>query len=196
MCQSSVGRDYQMQDKRRPDIMHLLYRWRVRVSLLSVLTALVMARPNGYSLLAGMGFIMLGLLWRGWACGHLTKDRELTTSGPYRYTRNPLYLGSLLIAIGVTASSRSWWVAALFVLNFLAFYSAAIFREKKVMQELFPDAYAEFSRLVPLFFPSWKPNPQARMKAFSWELYKSNKEYRALQAAVLFLLLLTLRLFI
>lgn len=168
----------------------------MRVSLLSVLTALVLARPNVYSLLAGMGFIILGLLCRGWACGHLIKDRELTTSGPYRFTRNPLYLGSLLIAIGVTASSRSWWVAGLFVLNFLAFYSAAIFRERKVMQKLFPDAYAEFSRQVPLFFPSWKPNPNARGKAFSWELYKSNKEYRALQAAVLFYLFLTLRMFI
>ncbi len=196
MWQNSAGREYPLQDKRRPDIMQLLSRWRVRVSLLSVLIALVLARPNTYSILAGMGFIILGLLWRGWACGHLTKDRELTTSGPYRYTRNPLYLGSLLIAIGVTASSRSWWVAALFVLNFLALYSAAIFREKKAMQELFPDAYSEFSRQVPLFFPSWKPNSQAHSKAFSWARYKVNKEYRALQAAALFLLLLTLRMFL
>ncbi len=164
--------------------------------MLSVLTALVLARPNTYSLLAGMGFIILGLLWRGWACGHLTKDRELTTSGPYRYTRNPLYLGSLLIAIGITASSRSWWVAGLFVLNFLVFYSAAILKERNVLQKLFSDAYADFSRQVPIFFPRWRPNPGARIKAFSWELYKANKEYRALQAAVVFLLILTLRMFL
>ena len=174
-------------------IRNAIYRWRVRMSLISVLAALVLANPNTYSLLAGMGFISLGLLLRGWACGHLTKDRELTTSGPYRYTRNPLYLGSLLIALGVTASSRSWWVAGLFVLNFLVFYSVAIFTERKVMQKLFPDAYAAFSRQVPLFFPTFRPNPDARLKAFSWELYRSNKEYRALQAAVIFLLILTIR---
>ncbi len=110
----------------------------------------------------------------------------MTTSGPYRYTRNPLYLGSLIIGIGVTAASRSWWVAGLFGLNFLVFYPAAVRKEREIMQRLFPEAYAEFSRRVPLFLPSGKPNPRARHKSFSWALYKANKEYRALWGTMLF----------
>jgi protein-S-isoprenylcysteine O-methyltransferase Ste14 len=171
----------------------VLYRWRVRASLISVIAAFVLARPNRLSLLAGSGFIILGLLLRGWACGHLTKDRDLTISGPYRYTRNPLYLGSLLIGIGVTAASRSWWVAGLFALNFLIFYPVTIRREKEVLLEAFPEAYRAFSRSVPLFFPGWKPNPQASTDPFTWRLYKKNKEYRALWGALIFVALLCLK---
>ena len=170
-----------------------LYRWRVRASLISVFAAFALANPNRLSLLAGAGFIILGLLLRGWACGHLTKDRDLTTSGPYRFTRNPLYLGSLLIGVGVTAASRSWWVAGLFALNFLIFYPVAVRREKEVLQEAFPEAYREFSRAVPLFFPGCKPNPKAPSSPFTWRLYKENKEYRALWAALVFMVLLSLK---
>ncbi len=180
----------------KANILQILYRGRVRASLISVIAALVLARPNRPSLLAGAGFIILGLLLRGWACGHLTKDRELTTSGPYRYTRNPLYLGSLGLAVGITAASRSWWVAGLFVLNFLFFYAVTISKEKRVMQKLFPEAYEDYSQHVPLFFPGWRPYPNARTKTFSWDRYRSNKEYRALIAAFIFLLLMGLRLFI
>ena len=177
----------------RADIAKLLYRGRVRASLISVLAAFFLARPNRPSLLAGAGFIILGLLLRGWACGHLTKDRELTTSGPYRYTRNPLYLGSLGLAVGITAASRSWWVAGLFVFNFLFFFTVTILKEKRVLQGLFPDAYAEYSRHVPLFFPGWRPYPNARIKPFSWDRYRANKEYRALIAALIYLLLMGLK---
>ena len=165
-------------------------------AIILIIAAYVLARPNAHSLLAGAGFITLGLILRGWACGHLTKDRELTTSGPYRYTRNPLYLGSLVIALGVTAAALSWWVAGLFILNFLVFYTVTILKERRAMLELFPEAYAEYSRHVPLLLPGWRPYPNAKVKPFSWDLYRSNKEYRALIAAVCFLLLMVLRLFL
>jgi protein-S-isoprenylcysteine O-methyltransferase Ste14 len=180
----------------KTDIARSLYRWRVRASLISVIATVILARPNWLSLLAGAGFITLGLLFRGWACGHLTKDRELTTSGPYRYTRNPLYLGSLWIALGITAAARSWWVAALFALNFLLFYPVAIYKERKVMEDLFPGSYSAYSREVPLFFPFRRPYTNARIKSFSWDLYKSNKEYRALVGALIFLLFMGIRIFI
>lgn len=180
----------------KTDIAQFLYHKRVRSSLISVIAAVILARPNLLSLLAGAGFITLGLLLRGWACGHLTKDRKLTTSGPYRYTRNPLYLGSLWIALGVTATSRSWWVAALFALNFLLFYPVAIYKERKAMKDLFPESYADYSSEVPLFFPGWRPHTNARAKSFSWDLYKINKEYRALVAALIFLLFIGIQIFI
>jgi protein-S-isoprenylcysteine O-methyltransferase Ste14 len=162
--------------------------------MISVLASLVLARPSPRFLLIGMGFMALGLLLRGWACGHLSKESELTTSGPYCYTRNPLYLGSMIIGIGVTTAARSWWVAGLFALNFLLIYPVAVRKEREIMQRLFPDAYAEFSRRVPLFFPRWKPNPHARDKSFSWALYKTNKEYRALKASLLYAVFLILKL--
>ncbi len=162
--------------------------------MVSILASLVLARPTLHLLLFGIGILALGLLLRGWACGHLNKESELTTSGPYRYTRNPLYLGSIIIGIGVTVASRSWWVMGLFALNFLVFYPVAVRKEREIMQRLFPDAYAEFSRQVPLFLPSWKPNPDARDKSFSWALYKTNKEYRALWASLLFATILFVKL--
>lgn len=173
-----------------PRFTGTLYRWRVRASLISIIAAFILARPNRLSLLAGAGFIILGLLLRGWACGHLTKDRDLTISGPYRYTRNPLYLGSLLIGVGVTAASRSWWVAALFALNFLIFYPVAVRKERDVLKEAFPEAYRAFSQAVPLFFPSLRPNPKVSSGPFTWPLYKRNKEYRALWGALIFMALL------
>jgi len=180
----------------KTELTQFLYRGRVRASLIGVIAAYFLARPNRLSLFAGAGFIILGLLLRGWACGHLTKDRELTTSGPYRYTRNPLYLGSLAIALGVTAAARSWWVAGLFALIFLLFYAVTIVKEKRTMQELFPKAYVDYSREVPLFFPGWRPYPNAQIKSFSWDRYRSNKEYRALVAALIFLALMVLKMFI
>ncbi|MFA9453449.1 MAG: isoprenylcysteine carboxylmethyltransferase family protein [Candidatus Aminicenantaceae bacterium] len=180
----------------KTELTQFLYRGRVRASLIGVIAAYFLARPNRLSLFAGAGFIILGLLLRGWACGHLTKNRELTISGPYRYTRNPLYLGSLAIALGVTAASRSWWVAGLFALNFLIFYAVTISQERRAMQELFPEAYADYSRHVPLFFPGWHPYPNAQVKSFSWNRYRSNKEYRALMAALIFLVLMGLKMFI
>lgn len=180
----------------KTELTQFLYRGRVRASLIGVIAAYFLARPNRLSLFAGAGFIILGLLLRGWACGHLTKNRELTISGPYRYTRNPLYLGSLAIALGITAASRSWWVAGLFALNFLLFYAVTISQEKRAMQELFPEAYADYSRHVPLFFPGWRPYPNAQVKSFSWDRYRSNKEYRALMAALIFLVLMGLKMFI
>ncbi|MGB2907840.1 MAG: isoprenylcysteine carboxylmethyltransferase family protein [Candidatus Aminicenantaceae bacterium] len=180
----------------KTELTQFLYRGRVRASLIGVIAAYFLARPNRLSLFAGAGFIILGLLLRGWACGHLTKNRELTISGPYRYTRNPLYLGSLAIALGITAASRSWWVAGLFALNFLLFYAVTISQEKRAMQELFPEAYADYSRHVPLFFPGWRPYSNAQVKSFSWDRYRSNKEYRALMAALIFLVLMGLKMFI
>jgi len=170
-----------------------LYVWRVRVSLFCVVAAFFLAEPNRLSLLAGSGFIILGLLLRGWACGHLSKDKELTTSGPYRFTRSPLYLGSLLIGIGVTSASRSWWVAGLLAFIFLVFYSVAVQREKNMLQGLFPEAYAAYSRRVPLFFPQLKPDPPNSPRSFDWSRYLANKEYRALEAALVFMALLVLK---
>lgn len=170
-----------------------LYRYRVRIGFFSIIGAVVLSKPTPFSLLAGFGVIGCGLLLRGWACGHLRKEKALAVSGPYRYTRNPLYLGNLIIGIGVVISTYSIWVAVLLAGNFLIVYPFVINREKNRMKEFFPVEYEEFKRKVPLFFPHI-PSALPRSKArFSKELYRRNSEIRALYGALLFELIMALK---
>jgi len=164
----------------------MLNRWRVRAGLPSVLLTIFLAKPNYYSLLSGLGFYLLGMLLRAWSSGHLKKEVELTTSGPYRYTRNPLYLGNILMGLGVVAAARSWWVLIVIALYFLVFYPAIILREREKMCELYPEQYQDFSTQVPLLLPTLKSYSQAPPRVFSWSFYKRNKEFRAIYASLIF----------
>jgi len=167
-------------------VKQILNRWRVRAGLPSVLLTIFLAKPNFYSLLSGLGFYLLGMILRAWSSGHLKKELELTTSGPYRYTRNPLYLGNILMGLGVVAAARSWWVLAVIALYFLIFYPVIIMRERGKMQELFPELYPAYSDQVPLLLPTGKSYSQALPRVFSWAFYKRNKEIRAVYASLIF----------
>jgi protein-S-isoprenylcysteine O-methyltransferase Ste14 len=174
----------------------IISRWRVRISLLCVILAVVLAKPKPWSILVGVGLTVAGLLLRIWACGHLEKEKELITSGPYRFTRNPLYLGNLLIGIGIVVGARSLWVLALAVVLFLVFYPAAISKEKQKMKQLFPEEYAAFKEKVPPFFPTFRPSLQDKKTRFQWSLYKKNREYRALIGSSIFWIVMTAKLFL
>ena len=99
----------------------ILYKWRVRIGLISTILSILLAKPTLYSLIGGALIALLGLSIRIWACGILRKEKELTTSGPYRYTRNPLYFGSMIMGISTVVACRSWGVLAIFLINFLLF---------------------------------------------------------------------------
>ncbi len=171
--------------------LRFVYRWRVRVSLIFVIVAIVLATPSLASLLVGIGLTIVGLVIRAWACGHLEKEKTLAMSGPYRFTRNPLYLGNLLIGIGVVIGARSWWVLGCALVLFTFFYPVAIFSEKQKMEKLFPEEYPKYSQKVPLFFPKlWSPLPH-RGSGFQWNLYKNNQECRAILGSAIFWLILT-----
>ncbi len=174
--------------------LRFICRWRVRVSLLFVIAAIVLAEPSLLSLLIGIGFTSIGLLIRTWACGHLEKEKTLTVSGPYRYTRNPLYLGSLLIGTGAIIGSRSWWVFGCAFVLFGFFYPVVILSEKNKMAKLFPEEYTTYSKKVPLFLMKlWTSLPH-QDTGFRWALYKKNQEYRALVGSAIFWLILTAKL--
>jgi protein-S-isoprenylcysteine O-methyltransferase Ste14 len=173
--------------------LRFIYRWRVRISLVFVIAAIVLADPSLWSLLAGVGLTVVGLLIRTWACGHLEKEKTLTISGPYRYTRNPLYFGSLLIGIGVVVGARSWWVLACALVLFTFFYPVAILTERQKMKKLFPEEYSMYCKKVPLFLPKlWTSLPR-QDSCFAWPLYKKNQEYRALVGSAIFWLILTVK---
>ena len=171
----------------------IVYRWRVRAASIGLILAIIFARPDLTSFLTGLGVCFLGLLIRTWSAGHLSKEKKLAISGPYQYTRNPLYLGNFVIGISVAFASRSWWVLGYFAAYFLFFYPLTIKREMKRMKELFPDEYDEYKKKTPLFFPSWKSFSLSGKNKFSWKLFRKNKEWRALIGAFLFWVILALK---
>ncbi len=168
-------------------------RLRVRAGLFLALAVVLLARPTWFSILIGILISFLGLVIRAWASGHLRKEKALAVSGPYRYSRNPLYLGNFLLGIGITAGARSWWVLGLCVAYYSVFYPMIIRRERERMKNLFPQQYVEYGRKVPLFFPSPRKHLPANGR-FSWPLYRRNREYRALLGTILVWLVLAAKL--
>jgi protein-S-isoprenylcysteine O-methyltransferase Ste14 len=133
----------------------------------------------------GAVLIVPGLLIRALASGHVRKNEALATSGPYAYTRNPLYLGSLLTGIGFAVAARSWWVGALLVVMLFAIYIPVIRGEEKFLREKFPE-FEEYARRVPRMVPHFTA---ARSSddggGFSMELYLKHREWNALLGSVL-----------
>jgi hypothetical protein len=124
--------------------------------------------------------IIPGLVIRALASGHVRKNEALATSGPYAYTRNPLYLGSLLVAIGFAVAARSWWVAAGLVAMFFAIYIPVIRSEEAFLRERFPE-FQEYANEVPRMIPRMTPAFRNEASAeFSMDLYLKHREYNAL----------------
>jgi protein-S-isoprenylcysteine O-methyltransferase Ste14 len=169
----------------RTRLKSTIYRWRVRTGSLAAAATIILAKPSYKSIIIGFIISILGLLLRAWSCGHIQKEKKLSISGPYRYTRNPLYLGNLVIGIGITAGAFSWWVFGVFCLYFLIFYPVIIDFEKRKMERLFPSQYQTFKQ-VPLFIPALRPRISCEKKAFKWSLYLANKEYRAFIGVLIF----------
>jgi protein-S-isoprenylcysteine O-methyltransferase Ste14 len=161
---------------------------RIRVPLGFIFAVLYfwLARPTWRSIILGAIVVAPGLLIRALASGHVRKNEELATSGPYAYTRNPLYLGSLLIGVGFAAAARSWWVGIALVVMFLAIYLPVICDEEVFLRAKFPE-FDEYARRVPRMVPRLMPhsgNEQSRPAGFSFNLYLKHREYKALLGAV------------
>jgi len=135
-----------------------------------------LSRPSPNSMLIGLPIAVLGLLLRGWAGGHLAKDQQLATSGPYAYLRNPLYVGTLTVAAGLVIASRNTWLVCLFAAAFFLIYLPAVELEEQHLREIFP-GYAEYARRVSRFLPLSRYIDSSRK--FSWALYRRNEEYKA-----------------
>jgi protein-S-isoprenylcysteine O-methyltransferase Ste14 len=164
-------------------------RWRVRLSYPLAAVVLWFARPSPKSIVAGALVGAIGLWVRARAAGHLHKQEVLTTTGPYAYTRNPLYLGSFILAIGTAVAAHSWPSALILFSYFALFYSFVMRREERELYQHHGDAFREYARAVPLFLPRMTPAKLSSTAAasFSFAQYKKNSEYRA---AIGFLLLL------
>jgi len=157
-------------------------RWRVPASYPVVVGYLYFADPELRSIVLGAAVAALGLTVRAAAAGYLYKHQQLARHGPYAFTRNPLYLGSTLIALGFVLAGTSWWGAFLVAAYLGLFYPVVIRREAEELRVRYGPAYEDHARSVPLFFPRHSAHAVQLAKAgpgFSWEQYLSNREYQA-----------------
>jgi protein-S-isoprenylcysteine O-methyltransferase Ste14 len=152
-----------------------------------------LANPLVISILFGAAFVIPGLLIRAFASGHVEKNQRLATSGPYAYTRNPLYLGSLIIGVGFAIVARSIGIAIILVLMFVTIYLPVIRAEEAYLAQHFPE-FAEYARRVPRLMPD--PRPTVRSQgAFSWDLYRKHREYNATLGAMAMMGALMIKMF-
>jgi protein-S-isoprenylcysteine O-methyltransferase Ste14 len=175
---------------------------RVRVPLGFVVAAvfLVFARPTWLTLAWSLPAVLAGLWLRGYAAGYVKKNSELTRTGPYAYTRNPLYLGSMGIAFGFAVAAGSisaarWWLGALLVVMFLAIYVPTILSEETFLRGVFP-AFNAYAAKVPRLLPRLTPARFADVEGggrFSGERYQHHREYNAAMGAVAIYAALLLR---
>ena len=156
----------------------LLQRLRVPLGFVFGALFLIFARPETATLLAGGAVAAGGVLIRAWASGHIRKNQNLAVSGPYAFTRNPLYFGSFILGVGFTIASGVWWLALLFAVLFLGIYLPVMRVEAADLTEIFGEEYKEYARRVPLFFP--RPTVYESSAApFDAALYMRYREYRA-----------------
>jgi protein-S-isoprenylcysteine O-methyltransferase Ste14 len=148
----------------------LLARRRVPLGFVAAAAALLLAQPTWASWLAGLSVALVGEAFRVWAAGHLEKSREVTRSGPYRFTRHPLYIGSTLLALGVVIASRSAIVAAIAAVYMVTTIAAAIRTEEAFLREAFGAAYEDYRAA--------RGEPMHRR--FSFGRAMRNREYRAI----------------
>ena len=148
----------------------LLARWRVFLGFVFAAIVMWLATPTRNSLLVGAAIAVIGECLRLWAAGHLEKSREVTRSGPYRYTRHPLYLGSSIIGLGIAIASHHLVVAAMVVGYMLLTLTAAMRSEEAHLREKFGDAYDAYAekRAEPMDRP------------FSWPRAIGNREHHTM----------------
>jgi protein-S-isoprenylcysteine O-methyltransferase Ste14 len=177
-------------------------RWRVRLGYPVALIFLVLARPIPQSIVAGGIVAAFGLLVRGAASGHLRKDEQLATTGPYASTRNPLYLGSAFLAAGFIIAGDTLWAGMIVGVYFAVFYFAVIRDEEADLRKRFGAAFEQYVARTPVFFPGFRaPKGEstvgnAQANSFSWAQYRRNREYQALLGTIAGLGVVWLRMWI
>ncbi|MDZ7780928.1 MAG: isoprenylcysteine carboxylmethyltransferase family protein [Gemmatimonadota bacterium] len=161
-----------------------LNRLRLKAVWLLVVPFLVFARPTPGLLVVGAAVAAVGLAIRAWAAGTIHKERELTITGPYAFTRNPLYVGSFFIGLGVTVAGGHWIWPALFVVFYVGVYAKTMAVEAARLTELFGERYRAYARRVPAFLPRITPyrpeDERGRGSGFRMDQYIRHREWEAL----------------
>lgn len=159
-------------------------RIRVPLGFAFAIVYLWLARPHAQMIAVGAMVVALGIAIRAVASAQLRKNEELATSGLYSCTRNPLYLGSILIGIGFALAARNLWIWVLMFAFFVIIYMPVIKNEEAFLRSTFPD-FDDYTRRVPRLWPRWSGESLAAN--FSRALYLKHREYNALIGAALML---------
>jgi len=171
--------------------VQLARRFRVPVGFAAAALYIWLARPTWSSILYGSAIVLPALLLRTAASGHVKKNQEVTTSGPYAYTRNPLYLGSIILVIGFGVASRHLWLAVALLMIFIALYLPVIRDEENFLRMRFPE-FTDYAERVPRIVPRLSPSDSPA--GFSSDLYRKHREYNAALGSVGMMILLILKL--
>lgn len=160
-----------------------LQRARVPLGFLFAAMFLVFSQPTWLTILIGGSIAVIGLAIRAWASGHIRKASKLAVTGPYAYTRNPLYLGTFLLGVGFTSAAGVWWLALVFAALFAGIYLPVMRVEAEDIRRIFGADFDEYERHVPLLIPRLTPWKKAGA-AFDFRLYLQYREYRAALGAL------------
>lgn len=158
----------------------------------------LLSRPRPLTLAIGGAIALPGLALRAWATGHLRKNDALAMTGPYAYTRNPLYLGSFVMGVGFTVASGRVVLGILFAALFLGIYVPVMRVESATLAKLFGESYQRYLKAVPLFLPRLSPYREETqdIASFDASLYKRYREYQAAMGLVVAWALLALKAFV
>ena len=178
-----------------PSWARIATRSRVPLGFVFAVAYLWFARPTWPWVVVGSVLVVAGLAVRAAASGHIRKNAELSTTGPYAYTRNPLYLGSILIAAGFVLAAHNLWIVLATILMFIIIYLPVIRAEETYLRSTF-GGYDEYAAQVPRFFPRLSPRRSVASSAsagYSRELYMRHREYNAALGAALMMGVLILK---
>lgn len=135
-------------------------------------------------MLASLLLVVPGLWLRAYAAGYVRKNAELTRTGPYAYTRNPLYLGSMMIAFGFAWAAASWIIFITLAVLFFVIYLPTIRSEEQYLRAHFA-GFDDYAKQVPRLFPRFTPAAtNAESGRFSSERYLHHREYNACMGAI------------
>ena len=152
----------------------LVAKYRTHFHFAAVLAAIIFARPTDLTDALGLVPVIAGLALRTWALGHLRRNTELCTSGPYAYVRHPLYLGSFVILMGYFIMTNNLCLVAAAAIVTAGIYGIAIKMEEESLAVVFPEQYETYRQAVPLLMPRLTAYGLSSQK-FSWQLALNNK---------------------
>lgn len=160
-----------------------LRRLRLNAVRLLIIPFYLYASPTAILILWGAGVSSAGLALRAWAAGSIQKDRELAMTGPYAHIRNPLFLGSFILGVGVTVAGGQWVFGVFFLAFFLIVYRATVLREVAELEARFGESYRIYAAHVPSVLPrfmAYRREPSGSpVGGFSRARYMRNREWEA-----------------
>lgn len=175
------------------NVIELIIRYRSFVGILCLLATLSLSDPSPRSVTIGFFFIVVGMFFRAWTAGYISKDQHLATKGPYSLTRNPLYFGNFVLGLGIAIAGNNVYTYSIFFAFYLLFFPFLMVLEHRRLKVKFGREYEEWFKNSHSFFPKIK---RVKERDFNISYYMKNKEYRVLYFSLFVIAILILKVLI